>query len=174
MFKKQKCVQSELCQLESSLFQLQQIAFSVNAANDSSPCDHLKHRFLDLTKVEFWPFQEAVNDFYVPFDHLNRRFIDLKNVIFSVVQGAENDFKVTFDNLNHRLFDFIQIAFWASPEAQNKFRVPCEPLKHRFFEFTEVAFWAGQGEEYKLQSNFGLVKRQKMTFKCHLPLESSL
>jgi len=41
------------------------------------PGDHLKFRFLDLTKVELWTCQEAENDFYVPFYHLNRRFIDL-------------------------------------------------------------------------------------------------
>ena len=46
------------------------------------PGDHLKHRFLDFTKVEFWACQEAENDSLVPFDHLNRRLIDLKNSYF--------------------------------------------------------------------------------------------
>ena len=46
-----------------------------------------------------------------------------------------------------------------------------DPLKHRFLDFTYFAFWAGQEKENEFstspKSNFGLVKRQKMTFKCH-------
>jgi len=52
------------------------------------PGDHLKHRFFDLTKVEFWVFQDVENDILVPFNHLNRHFIDLKKVAFSVGQEA--------------------------------------------------------------------------------------
>ena len=85
----------------------------------------LQHRFLDLTKVEFWVCQEAESDFYVPFDHLNRSFTDLKKVMFSVRQELENDFKVTFDKLNHCFFDFTQIKFWSVQEAENDFAVPC-------------------------------------------------
>ena len=53
------------------------------------PGDQLKHRFLDLSKVEFWGSQEPENDFKVPFEELNRRFIDL-----------------------------IKVEFWAAPEPQ--------------------------------------------------------
>jgi len=56
----------------------------------------LKHRFLDLIKIEFWDCQEAENDLQVLFEHLNRYFIDLKKVAFSVGQEVENVYKVTF------------------------------------------------------------------------------
>ena len=68
------------------------------------PGDHLKHRFLDLTKVEFW-FDKMQKLTFKCHCHLNCRFINMKNVAFSVGQEAKNDFKVTFDNWNHRFFD---------------------------------------------------------------------
>ena len=78
----------------------------------SSQCPlHLKHRFLDLYKVEFRACQDTENDFLVPFDHLNHRFIELKKITISIGQGAKNDVKVTFDNLNHRFVDFIKLHF---------------------------------------------------------------
>ena len=74
------------------------------------PGDHLKHRCLELPKVEFWL-------------GLSRGRILLLS--FSVGEEAENDFNGPLDNLNNRFFDFIQISFCVGQEAQNVFAVPC-------------------------------------------------
>jgi len=54
--------------------------------------DHLKHRFLDLTKVTFWAGQGEENNFPVNGDHMKHRFIDITRVEFWACQEAENDF----------------------------------------------------------------------------------
>jgi len=47
----------------------------------------LKHRFLDLHKVEFWGCQEAENDF----KELNHRIFDFMEIAFWAVHKAENE-----------------------------------------------------------------------------------
>ena len=62
-----KCVQSDMRPLETLLFRLQQSRiFGWCRGKNDFPVfgDHLKHRFLDLTKVEFWACQEAEHDFF--------------------------------------------------------------------------------------------------------------
>ena len=51
---------------ETSLSRIHKDAFysGQEEENESAePGEQLKHRFLDLTKVEFWACQEAENDF---------------------------------------------------------------------------------------------------------------
>ena len=55
--------------------------------------------------------------------------------------------------LKHRFLDFTQVAFWSGQEEENVFPVPGDHLKHAL--------------STSPKSNFWLVKRQKMTFKCH-------
>ena len=105
------------------------------------PIDHLKHGFIDFTKVEFWLLSSI--------RRLESSLFDFKKVVFSVGQEAENNFKEPFDNLIHRFFDFIQIAFWTGQEAEHEFVVPCNYWNFSFFKFNEVAFWAGpEAEKY--------------------------
>jgi len=51
--------------LEESLFLFNQVALRAGPEADNKmkvACDHLKHRFLDLTKVVFWTCKEAEKD----------------------------------------------------------------------------------------------------------------
>jgi len=51
--------------LETSLSRLHPIRILCWTREENEfrvPGDHLKHGFLDLTKVEFWAFQETEND----------------------------------------------------------------------------------------------------------------
>ena len=152
------------------------------------PDDRFKHRFLDLTKVEFWACQEAENDFYVPFDHLICPCIDLKKVAFFVGQEEKNDFKVTFDNLNHRIFNFIKSHFGLF-KRQKMIRSAVQPPEKSLFRFTEVAFWAGPEAENKLKvsceplniassistkSQFGMFKKSIMIQSDMRAFETSL
>ena len=107
------------------------------------PGDHLKHRCLDLPKVEFWLGLSRGRILLLSsIWRLESSFVHLKNVAFSVGQEAENDFNGPFDNYNHRSFDFMQISFWVSQGAENVYAVPCNHYKSRFIEFTKVVFWA--------------------------------
>ena len=52
--------------IETSLSRIHQDAFSSGQEEQNEfpePGEHLKNRFLDLTKVEFWACKEAENDF---------------------------------------------------------------------------------------------------------------
>jgi len=42
--------------------------------------EHLKHRFINVTKVAFWAGQNEENVFPVPGDHVKNRFLDLTKV----------------------------------------------------------------------------------------------
>jgi len=53
----------------------------------------LKHRFLDLNKVEFWGCQEAENDF----KDMNQRFFDFMEIAFSAVHNAENELSLPWN-----------------------------------------------------------------------------
>jgi len=53
------------------------------------PGDNLKHRFFDITHVEFWAVQEAEDDFAVPGEHMKYRFPDLNHVTFVLIQGTK-------------------------------------------------------------------------------------
>ena len=48
---------------------------------------HLKHRFLDLNKVEFWGCLEAEKDF----KDMNQRIFDFTEIAFSAVHNAGNE-----------------------------------------------------------------------------------
>ena len=48
---------------------------------------HLKHRFLDLNKVEFWGCLEAEKDF----KDMNQRFFHFTEIAFSAVHNAGNE-----------------------------------------------------------------------------------
>jgi len=77
-----------------------------------------------------------------------------------VCQEPVNEIEVTCDPLKHCFSEFTQVAFWADKSEENEFPVIGEHSKHRFLDIIKV--------------EFGLLNRQKMTFKCHLPLESTL
>jgi len=90
---------------------------------------------------------------------------------------AENKLRLPCETLKYHFLDLNKVAFWDGQEGENEFKVTCESLKHRFLDFTQVAFWAVEEEvpadhlkpafSNSPKSNFGLVKRQNMTFKCH-------
>jgi hypothetical protein len=48
--------------------------------------DHLKHRFIDFTKVEFCDIPQEENEFSWLYDRLKHRFIDITKVAFYEVQ----------------------------------------------------------------------------------------
>jgi hypothetical protein len=59
---------------ETSLYRLQPSLFfggQKTGSGSSGLCDHLKHRFIVLTKVEFSDIQKADNKFTGPFAHRN-------------------------------------------------------------------------------------------------------
>ena len=51
--------------IETSLFLTSSriLCWSMEVIYFSVPGDHLKHRFLDITKVDFWASQDAENNF---------------------------------------------------------------------------------------------------------------
>ena len=51
-----------------------------------------------------------------------------------------------------KLYRIKKVAFSVGQEAENDFKVPFDNVKHRFF--------------HSYKTNFGLVKRQKMSFQC--------
>jgi len=55
----------------------------------------------------------------VPGDHLKHRFVDLTKVTFWVGQEDENELKVHCKHFKHRFLNIIQVAFWAGEEAGN-------------------------------------------------------
>jgi len=89
----------------------------------------------------------------VPRERLKQRYLDLNKVAFCDGQEAENELKMTREHLKHRFFDFTHVAFWACQEEEIEFPVPGDHLN--------IAYLTPP------KSNFGLFKKQKMTFKCH-------
>ena len=52
----------------------------------------IKKSLFDFTQVAIWDGQEAENEFPVPSDHLKHQFLDPTKVEFCACQEAENDF----------------------------------------------------------------------------------
>jgi len=58
--------------LESSIYRLEKIAFSVGREAEKDfkvPFDNLKHRFFHFIQITFWAGQEAENEFALPYNH---------------------------------------------------------------------------------------------------------
>ena len=107
------------------------------------PADHLKHRFLELTKVAFCVGQEEENELKVHCEHFKHRFLNFTQVAFWSGEEAGNEFTVPEDHLKISILYMSQVAIWAVQEM----KVQCEHLKHRFLELTKSYFLLVKGQK---------------------------
>ena len=66
-----------------------QVAFCAGQEEEKEfpmPGDHLKHCSLELSKVEFWAYQVAENDFQVPLKHMIVDLSTLKKSHFRLIK----------------------------------------------------------------------------------------
>jgi len=125
--------------LETSLFDFTQVAFLAGQEEENEFPEtgvHLKNRFLDLTKVDFWACQEAQNDISA-IRGLNRMIFSLvkKQKMSSPCLGTTRK----FDLLNSRKSYFVLFQ-----RPRNWLNMPYGSLKQRFLDLNKVAFRDGQ------------------------------
>jgi hypothetical protein len=79
---------------------------------------HLKHRFIDFTKVEFCDIQNAGYEFSEFYDHFKYRLIDF-TVAFYQVQKADYEFSRPFAYVKRHFHEFVQVALLDAQDAEN-------------------------------------------------------
>ena len=145
------------------------------------PGDYLKHRFLELTQVEFGLVKGRKigskchgNPWNIPLSNSNKSHFGLVKVSENNLQCLATPWNIVFSNSTKSLFGIIKgqklvRSTWRTLETflpwphtsrildwkrgKNKFNLPCENLNHPFINFNKVAF--------------DLVKKQKTISKSN-------
>jgi hypothetical protein len=74
------------------------------------------------------------------FEHLKHRFLHLTKFAICVWKRADNLVAGCVETMKHRFIDFNQFVFCGGQKAGDVISGLLEHLKHRFFDFTKVAF----------------------------------